>query len=164
MSAPTTRRSSRATAVLAALSVGLTACSVFLRQGFVEDQPAGRTLVLPAQTGQHEAQGWTKTMEPTFVQPPGQKYLELRVVLSRHVQAAESYLPTPCDEVVLASDAAGGFAAPLAYELQGGGREVFVARFAPRILEKFATDDGGDITLCNYRYRFGGRGLATLLR
>lgn len=140
-------------------------CSAFLRTGFVEERPAGRTLVLPAQAGQHEAgRGNTKTFEPTFVVLKGGSVVELSIVLKPHVRALEGYLPTHCDRVVVSSTATDGVSSAVRYETHGGGHELFVARFAPSDLKPFATEDGGRITLCDYSYRFGGNGLAALLR
>lgn len=160
---PSARARVLAFSAIVAIAAALPSCSLLLRPGTVEERPAGRTLLFPPQSGQHEAGGWTKTMEPRFVRLKGTDVVEVSVILSPYSTTPESYLPTPCGEIAISTSANGGVVAPARHEHHGAGRDVFTATFAVSDLRPFAKDEGGRLTLCNQSYVFGGRGLAALV-
>ena len=147
------------------LAITVAGCSAFLRAGHIEETPQGRKLVLPQQDGQNEARGWTKSFVPSLVRASGRKIVEVVVVLRPHVRSLQSYVPTSCNSVVFSTNATDGVSATPRYEDQGGGVEVFSATFALADLAPLASTDGAvDLTLCDYRYRFGGASLADLVK
>ena len=141
----------------------LSGCTAFLRAGHVEETAAGRKLVLPTQTGQQEASGVTKSFEPGFLRASGGAQVELAILLTPHLRAVASYLPTECDRVVVARTTTDGVSAPVRYQDHGGGRELFLATFSTSDLAPFANDGAVDIQLCDYKYRFNGSSLAPLI-
>lgn len=150
-------------AALAGTLLSVAACTAFLRAGHVEQSPMQRTLVLPEQTGYHDAHGWTKTFVPKFVRPKGRDHVEAVVFLRPHVRALESYFPTYCDSLVVSTNETDGVSSPVRYESQGSGVEVFTATFAKADLTPFARDGRVEMRLCDYVYVFQGMSFEHLL-
>lgn len=104
-----------------------------------------------------------KSVQPGFEVVDARDEVEARLMLCPHARALESYLPTNCDRIVVARTDTDGISAPVRYEDHGAGCELYTATFSRKDLEHFTSEEPVRILLCDYSYRFGGRGLTALL-